>query len=189
VHAPTEDKDDDIKDSFYEELEQVFDGFPRYHMKMLLEDFNAKVGREDIFKPIIGNESLHEASNDNGVGVVNFATSKNRIVKSTTFPHRDIHKHTWTSPDGVTHDEIDHVLTDKRRHSNILDVRSFRGTDCDTDHCLVVAKLRERISASKRARQNFDLERFDLKSLDDVEVKEKYQVEISNRFAELESLD
>jgi hypothetical protein len=52
-----------------------------------------------------------------------------------------------------------------------------------------VAKLRERISVSKRARQNFDVERFDLKKLDDVEVKEKYQVEISNRFAALESLE
>jgi hypothetical protein len=74
-------------------------------------------------------------------------------------------------------------LIDKRQHSNILDVRSFRGADCDTDHCLVVAKLRERISVSKRVRKKFDLERFDLKNLDDVEVKGKYQVEISNRFA------
>jgi hypothetical protein len=77
VHAPTVDKDNIIKDSFYEELEQVFDQFSRYHMKILIGDFNAKVGREDIFKPIIGNESLHEASNDNGVRVVNCATSKN----------------------------------------------------------------------------------------------------------------
>jgi hypothetical protein len=60
VHAPTEDKDDDIKDSVYEELEQVFDHFPRYHMKILVGDFNAKVGREDIFKLIIINKSLHE---------------------------------------------------------------------------------------------------------------------------------
>jgi hypothetical protein len=82
-------------------------------MKILL-DFNAKVGRENIFKPIIGNESLHEANNDNGVRVVIFVTLKNLIVKSTTFPHRDIHKHTWTSPDGVTHNQIDHVLIDKR---------------------------------------------------------------------------
>jgi hypothetical protein len=52
-----------------------------------------------------------------------------------------------------------------------------------------VAKLRERISVSKRARQKFDLGRLDMKELDDVEVKEKYQVEISNRFAALESLD
>jgi exonuclease III len=177
VHVPTEDKDDDIKDSFYEELEQVFDKFPRYRMKILLGDFSAKIGREDIFKPIIGNESLHEASNDNGVRVVNFATSKNLIVKSKTFPHCDSHKHTWTS-DGVTHNQIDHVLIDKRRHLNILDVRSFRGADCNIDHCMVVAKLRERISLSKGARQNFDLERFDLRKLNDVEVKEKYQVEI-----------
>jgi hypothetical protein len=42
--------DDDTKDSFYEELEGVFDQFPKYHMKILLGDFNAKVGREDIFK-------------------------------------------------------------------------------------------------------------------------------------------
>jgi hypothetical protein len=154
----------------------------------LLGYCNAKVGREDFFKLIINNESLHEASNDNGVRVINFATSKNLIVKSITFPHRDIHKHTWTS-DGVTRNQIDHVLTGKRRHSNVLDVRSFREADCDTDHYLVVAKLRERISVSKRARQNFDLERFDLKRLDDIEVKEKYQVEISNKFAASESLD
>jgi exonuclease III len=57
VHAPTEDKTDDVKDTFYEELERVFDKFPKYHMKILSGDFNAKVGREDIFKTTIGNES------------------------------------------------------------------------------------------------------------------------------------
>jgi hypothetical protein len=51
-----------------------------------------------------------------------------------------------------------------------------------------VAILRERISVSKRARQKHDLERFDLKKLD-IEVKEKYQVGICNRFSALESLD
>jgi hypothetical protein len=45
-------------------------------MKILLGDFNANVGREDIFKPTIGKDSLHETSNDNGIRVVNFATSK-----------------------------------------------------------------------------------------------------------------
>src|SRR5215510_13192220 len=86
VHAQSEEKSDESKDSFYEELEQVFDHFPKYNMKILLGDFNAKVGREDIFKPTIGNESLHQDSNDNGVRIVNFATSKNLVVKSTMFP-------------------------------------------------------------------------------------------------------
>jgi hypothetical protein len=47
VHSPTEDKTDYVKGSFYEELESVFGKFPKYHMKILLGDFNAKVGRED----------------------------------------------------------------------------------------------------------------------------------------------
>ena len=70
VHAPSEEKSDESKDSFYEELEQVFDHFPKYHMKILLGDFNAKVGRENIFNPTIGNDSLHQDSNDNGVRLV-----------------------------------------------------------------------------------------------------------------------
>jgi len=94
-----------------------------------------------IFKLTIGNESLHQDSNDNGVRIVNFATSKNLVVKSTMFPHRNIHKYTWTSPDGQTHNQTDNVLIDRRWHSSILDVRSFRGADCDTDHYLVVANL------------------------------------------------
>jgi hypothetical protein len=122
VHAPTEEKGDDSKDSLYEELENVFHHFPKYHMKILLGGFYAKVGKEDIFKPTIGNESLHQDSNDNGVRVVNFATSKNLVVKSTMFPHRNIHKYSWTSPDGKTHNQIDHILIDRRRHSSIINV-------------------------------------------------------------------
>jgi hypothetical protein len=52
-----------------------------------LLDLNAKVDMENIFKPTIGNEGFHKISNDNGVRVVNFATSKNLIVNSTMFPH------------------------------------------------------------------------------------------------------
>jgi hypothetical protein len=54
-----------VEDSSYEELECIFDKFPKYNMKTLLGDFNGKVGREDIFKPTIWNESLHKISNDN----------------------------------------------------------------------------------------------------------------------------
>jgi hypothetical protein len=121
--------------------------------------FNARVGKEDIFKPIIRNESLHEISNDNGVRLVNFATCKSLRVKSTMFPHRNIHKYTWTSPDGKTLNQIDHILVDRRRHSNLLDVRSFRAADCDSDHCLVAAKVRERLAVNKQRSQRFNMER------------------------------
>jgi hypothetical protein len=73
-----------IQNSFYEELQQVLGYFPQYHMKILVGDFNAKLRREDILKLTISNESLHQDSNDNGVGLVHFATSKNLVVSCIT---------------------------------------------------------------------------------------------------------
>jgi len=90
-------------------------------MKTLLGDFNAKLGRKNIFKLTIGNENLHHDSNENCVRIMNFVTSKN-VIKGMVFPHQNIHKYTWTSPDGRTHNQSDHILIDRRWHSRILDV-------------------------------------------------------------------
>ena len=125
---------------------------------------------ETIFSSQQLDRSLHQDSNDNGVRLVNFAKSKNLVVKSTIFPHRNIHKYTWTSPDGKTHNQIDHVLIDRRWQSSVLDVRSFRGAECDADHYLVIAKVRERLAVGKQATQSLDRHRFNLSKLNELEV-------------------
>ena len=91
------------------------------YMKILLGEFNAKLWREVIFKPTIGNDRIHQVNNNtnnnnnnNGVRLVNFVTLKNLIVKSTIFPHGNIHQYTWTSSDGKTHHQIDHVWIERR---------------------------------------------------------------------------
>jgi hypothetical protein len=114
VHAPTEEKSDVSKDSVYEKLEHVFDHFPKYYMQILLGDYNAKLGREDTFKPTIGNEVSHEGSDDNDARAADFATSKYLVAKSTMFPHRNINIHTRTSRDGKTHNQLDHVFIYRR---------------------------------------------------------------------------
>ena len=145
----SEEKSDVSKDSFCEEREQVFDHSANYHKRSLLRNFNAKVGRENIFTPTIWNED----SNDNGVRIVNFTTSKNLVVKSMMFVHQNIRKYTWISPDGTTHNLIVHTLIDRRWQSSILEVQFFRGVECDTDHYLVVAKLgKDRQSVNKQHR-------------------------------------
>jgi len=104
------------------------------------------------------------------------------------FLHYYYYKYTWTSPDGKTHNQIDHILIDRRWQLSVLDVRSFRGADCDMDHYLVVEKVRERLEVGKQAAQRFDRQRFNLRKLNEPEVREKYQIEITNRFAALENL-
>jgi hypothetical protein len=70
-----------------------------------------------------------------------------------------------------------------------LNVLSFRGAECDTNHCLVVEKVRERLAVSKQTARRFHIKRFSLKKLNEVEGKDQYRVEMSNRFAALENLD
>jgi hypothetical protein len=75
-------------------------------MKILL-DINAKVSRKDISKPRIGYENLRELGNENGVGIINSATSTNLLVKSTLLPHHNIYKHILIFADGRTHNQTD----------------------------------------------------------------------------------
>jgi hypothetical protein len=137
-----------VKDSFYEELERVFDKFTLTPHENSVLSFQWRRRQGRLFKPTIGNKSLHETSNDNAVRLVNFATSKNIKVKITMFPHSNIHKCTWTFPNGKNK-QIGHILVDSRRHSNVLDIRSFREADCDTNDYLVVANIRERLAVNK----------------------------------------
>jgi hypothetical protein len=103
VHAPSQEKSDDSKNSFYEELDQVSDYFIMRHTTIMWGDLNKKFGREDVLKPTIRNESLHQGSNNNGVKTVNFATTTILVVKNTMFPCRNFQKYTWTFPDGKNH--------------------------------------------------------------------------------------
>lgn len=119
VHAPTEEKEPEVKEMLYDILDGVYNRLPTYDVKIVLGDFNAKVGREVEYKEIAGRHSLHEISNDNGIRLIDFAKDKHLVVKSTMFPRKNIHKQTWISPDGLTKNQIDHlVLIEKTYNSH-----------------------------------------------------------------------
>jgi len=100
-------------------------------VRIVIGDFNAKIGREISFRPTIGLHGVHEQSNNNGQRVVAFVTLRNMNI---FFPHKDIHNYTWKSPDGNIYNQIDHIAIDKKFKSSISDVRSYRGVNCDTDY-------------------------------------------------------
>ena len=75
-----------------------------------------------------------------------------------------------------------HILIDKR---SVLDMPFFMGAAYGTDHHLAVAKVRERFAVSKQRAQNFDMGRFNLRRLSELEFRKQYQIKISNRFSAL----
>jgi hypothetical protein len=93
---------------------------------MILGDFNAEVGKDDIHKLNIDNESSHIETTNSGIKLIQFAISKGFNVRSTTFPHKDIHKETWYSADSKTTNQIQvvHVLISHRFRSVITDIGS-----------------------------------------------------------------
>jgi len=182
-HAPTEDKDGEAKDAFYEELERTYDSLPRRAIKIIMGDMNAKIGRENVFRPTIGKESPHIVSNDNGTRFINFAMSRDIIISSTYFQRKDSYKQTWVSPDATTKNQIDHVTIDKLHCSWFKNVRCYRGADGDTDHYLVVATLTEKLSASwKKNKSRNKTNTIDLNRLKDPVKIRQYRTRIAEEF-------
>jgi len=110
IHAPANKNKKERKEEFCNLLEQNINQIASWDIKIMLGDFNAKVGKESTYKPTIGNESLRNKTNNSGIKMIQFAISNGLNVRSTTFPHKDIHKETWYSADGRTANQIDHVF-------------------------------------------------------------------------------
>ncbi|KAL4141519.1 hypothetical protein QTP88_004148 [Uroleucon formosanum] len=189
-YAPTEDKNNEVKSDFYEDLENTYDSLPGNTVKIIVGDLNAQIGWEASYRSTIRQENLHMTSNDNGVLVINFAVSKDLVVSSTFFPRKDIYKQTWVSPNVMTKSQIYHVIINKRHKSCISNVRSYRGADVDTDHYLVVTDFSEKLSVDWRRKQQQKRSKKQLnwnKAKDPKELQ-KYQARITKELNELNEL-
>lgn len=149
-YAPTNNASKEDKDEFYDILEKTIKDVNSGDIKILMGDLNAKVGAQ--------NENLEEIMGKNGVGQINengtyftqFCSNANLVIGGTLFPHKQIHKTTWVSPDKKTHNQIDHITISRKWRSSLLDVRNKRGADVASDHHLIVGTLRIKLAVPKQ---------------------------------------
>lgn len=99
---------------------------------------------------VMSGNGLHSDYSDNGFQLLNFAVSQNLVIEGTLFDHKEVHKGTWNSLDDNTVNQIDHILIEGCYRSDLQDIRVFRSANSDSDHFLLVAILRARISNSSR---------------------------------------
>jgi hypothetical protein len=194
AYAPTEDKGEEGKVEFYSKLERICSRVPKYEMLIIMGDFNTNAGREECRHKVSGKHSLHEHSSENGLFLVQFAIRNNFYIKSTTFPHKTIHMGMWKIPGFTEVNQIDHVLVSARHVSSIIDVRNSRGAECDSDHYLVKAKVRERISRGWKHRAGHGRRKWNSDLITSPEGKTRHQASLEKKLEgtkiiESESLD
>jgi hypothetical protein len=125
--------------------------------------------------------------NENGEMFLDFCMRNDLSIGGTLFEHLNIHKTTWTSPDKATVNQIDHFTINGKWRSSLLDVRARRGADVNSDHFLVVGKIRIKLrKLTNDAKRN---QVFDIAKLKDPGIKQAFKLDLQNRFQDLQILD
>ena len=186
AYAPTEDADDTVKTDFYEQLSGVFDELPGQDIKLLLGDFNARVTSDHSAWPgVISKHSLHNTSNDNGTRLLDFCVLHELTIGGTLFEHNDIHKGTWTSPDGRTVTQIDHICISRKFSHSLLNVKVCRGADISSDHFLVRGFAKIKLLSAKKL-QSSQHKIPAIEHLRDGSLVTEYNLALQNQFSCLE---
>ena len=182
VYAPHNEREEEEKDHFYEELLQTIYGCKRNDIVVVMGDFNAKVGGDNGgYESCIGRHGMGN-KNDNGERLCDFSVSNGLVITGTLFQHKDIHKATWVSANGRVKNQIDHPLISRRLKSAVLDTIVQRGADVNCDHYLVRTKSRLKLSKCANI-EKFKL-RFNTDKPKDRDTKRMYCEAVRRRLEE-----
>ncbi|KAK3740237.1 hypothetical protein RRG08_054258 [Elysia crispata] len=150
-------------------------------------DANAKVGSDNIScEEVIEKQGLG-VMNDNGERFADFCSLNDLVIGGTIFPHKDIHKATWVSPDGGTENQIDHICISRKFRRSLQDVRVFRGADIGSDHHLVITTFQLKLKRHSRNPTTKRL-KFQVNLLQGNKITD-FGITLKNRFQPLEHLD
>jgi exonuclease III len=131
TRAPTGEKEEYVKEEFYDRLEEICNNVQKYDITIIMGDFNAKIGKENHLAKVAGKYTIHNETNENGQLLAQFAARNKLFIKSPSFQHKRIHMGTWKVPGTGEVNQTDRVLVSLRHTSSVTDVRSHRGQNCD----------------------------------------------------------
>ena len=181
VYAPQSGRPDEEVESFYNDLQSARDKIPKREICIVMGDLNAKVGEGEDPECGIGPYG-HDRRNARGNMLATFCQANQMTIANTLFPQPNRRRYTWISPlDGSRH-QNDYIIVDNAWKSTIMSSKAKPGADCDSDHNLVIAKLRMKAYTEKKTKPTT---RYDVEKLKDSEFHRAFQIETENRFSAL----
>ena len=167
-------------DRFYNEISECLEEVKGTDVRIVMGDFNAKVGSE-CTDEITGHYGLGER-NDRGERLVQFCQEENMTISNTLFQHQNRHLYTWTSPGDRIRNQIDYILVKTRFRNHVKNVKTYPEADIMSDHCLLVAKLKIKLKIPRKSKKE---EKYELDLLKQDHYKERFSIEVKNRFDSL----
>ncbi|CAF2127266.1 unnamed protein product [Rotaria magnacalcarata] len=158
------------------ELQEILEDVPKKDAILIIGDWNAKVGDTEALG-IVGKYDLGK-QNEAGEKLNQFCQENSLVITKTWFQQPKRRLYTWTSPNGRHRNQIDYMLCNRRWKSSITSVKTRPGADCGTDHELLLVNFKIKWkgynTTSKAIKPNLQ------------NIPYSYNVEVKNRFAELE---
>ena len=184
VYAPTSSHCEEEVEKFYEDLNTALKQLKSQDVKVIMGDFNAKVGcvREGN---IVGPWGLGDI-NERDEQLIEWCKEKDFGITNTWFQQHERRRYTWISPGDMFRNQIDFILVQNRFRNAVKSAKSIPGADCDSDHVPVMCKLQIRLRALKKtmSKPNYHVE---FLKTNDV-LREKFTIDISNRFKVLDEV-
>ena len=179
VYAPTSNAEEVEVEWFYEDLQDLLELTAKKDVLFIIEDWNAKVGSQET--PGVTGKFALGVWDEAGQRLIEFFQENKLVIANTLFQQHKRRLYTWMSPDGQHQNQIDYFLCRERQRSSIQSAKTRPGTDCGSDHELLIVKFRLKLKKVGKSTRPF---RYDLK-----QIPYDYTVEVRNRFKGLDLID
>ena len=188
VYAPDSTYIEEEVEAFYETLQDHINKLPRKRKLVLLGDFNAKVGQQShtVWPRIVGKFCVGD-KNSNGEKLLQLCAINQFSIMNTLYQQPRHRLVTWTSPDRRTQSQLDFIIVPSDSRNQVKKCRVYNSFDVDSDHSLVMMKY----TMKKKKPKKFSnvSTRFAVEKLQDVEIKDAFQIKIGGAFHQLMEKD
>jgi len=183
VYAPTTAASDNDIDDFYSRLQVVFSSMPKNDIIILMGDFNAKVGRQNLDSNGVVGKFGYGERNERGDRLTAFCGLNELVITNTHFKQsKDNRCWTWLSPNGIDCNQIDYIMISRKWRGSVRNSRAFPSADVGSDHQLLMANIKLKLKRNRKGKRK---NRTDTMKLQDDNIKEDYQKEIEIKWNEL----
>ena len=184
VYAPTTESTDEEIEKLYEEIEKAKGYLKSQDIKIIMGDFNAKVGDERV-DDVVGPCGIGTL-NERGSRLIEWCERNNFFITNTWFENHQRRQWTWMSPGDRVRNKIDYILVQKRYRNAVKISKSLPGADCDSDHIPVMCKFELKLKKVKKTKAHPTFQMDLLKT--DKSLREQISVAVQNKYEALSNI-